>query len=315
MITQLQRVVVGVCTCQRPIMLRACLDSLAEQVVPADVDMQIVVVDNESQPNHRAGVEAFAASCPAPVHYVHQPKRGIAAARNAVLDKAMELGTDWIAMIDDDEAADTGWIGDLMAAERRHLPILGGFHRYQYPEKLPFWMTESAKRKVPSRYGRVRAVGAGNIRISAEVIRAGVRFDERYGLLGGEDTRFCIDAAKLGFETHLVPGAITYGPLHRERMTYRGIVSSVYAGNVGSQRWDIHERGWFAVCGRTLPKAAFELVAGAVVLPLSVVSLLAGPAVFRAFALRGGKHLAKGLASISAAVGHLPQPYRHIVGH
>ena len=120
-------------------MLRACLDSLAAQALPAGIDLHIVVVDNEERPSNEAGVLAFAQTCRFPVHYVHEPRRGIAQARNALIDKAMALQADWLAMIDDDETADHGWIAALMAPEHRQTPILQGYRYWVYPDPLPTW--------------------------------------------------------------------------------------------------------------------------------------------------------------------------------
>jgi glycosyltransferase involved in cell wall biosynthesis len=82
-------------------MLRACLDSLTRQVVPSDLSLAIVVVDNEPEGDAEHTVSSFTATTDIPVHYVHEPRRGIATARNAILDKASELAADFIAMTDE----------------------------------------------------------------------------------------------------------------------------------------------------------------------------------------------------------------------
>src|SRR5262245_36853958 len=48
------RVVVAVCTAKRPTMLRHCLDSIAAQIVGPQIEVALVVVDNEAEPNNRA---------------------------------------------------------------------------------------------------------------------------------------------------------------------------------------------------------------------------------------------------------------------
>jgi succinoglycan biosynthesis protein ExoM len=74
----------------------------------------------------RLTVARFCATAPFPVYYVHEPICGIARARNAALDKATELGADWIAMLDDDEVADPRWLANLMAPEYLDTPVLMG---------------------------------------------------------------------------------------------------------------------------------------------------------------------------------------------
>src|SRR5262245_18908423 len=110
-------VAIGVCTAGRPQMLTACLSSIARQRLPERCpepwQLHLVVVDNEPEPNNQQLVEEFAASCPFPVRYVHEPRRGIPQARNAVLD-AFEDRSDWIAFTDDDCRPDPDWIAALL---------------------------------------------------------------------------------------------------------------------------------------------------------------------------------------------------------
>jgi len=66
-------------------MLRLCLQSIASQIVAAQIAIEIVVVDNEGAPNNATVVQEIAPRCRFPVHYVHEPRRGIPQARNAAL--------------------------------------------------------------------------------------------------------------------------------------------------------------------------------------------------------------------------------------
>jgi len=295
-------------------MLASCLESLAAQAIPEDVAVSLVVVDNDPTGSVGRIVNWFDKVSPFPLHYVHEPIRGIARARNAVLDKAMELSADWIAFIDDDEVAEPNWLSVLMTPEHRHLPILGGQHLYDYPEPSPFWMIGPPRPKGRLPLALMRAVGAGNMRISAAVIHAGVRFDESRGLLGQEDDRFCLDASRLGFSVHRIAHAITRGPFHPERATYRGIVGRHYALNASRVLQRLHDDGWARTCVEELPKAGLHLLAGTATLLLSPLGLFAGLTRFKKFALRGGKHLATAVSSGAVVAGHIPQHYRAVHG-
>jgi succinoglycan biosynthesis protein ExoM len=120
MADNLKSVLIGVCTAQRPKMLKACLDSLAAQIVPEHVSLRAVVVDNEAEPNNRAAVEAQAARFPFPLAYEHEPRRGIPFARNRVLDHALAMNAEWIAFIDDDEIAKLDWLAQLVSATEKY---------------------------------------------------------------------------------------------------------------------------------------------------------------------------------------------------
>ena len=306
-------VVVGVCTCKRPTMLRACLDSLAAQSLPIDIAMQIVVVDNEPAPNNQAGVEAFAATSPFPVHYVHQPKRGIAAARNAILDKAMALGADQIAMLDDDETADERWIADLMVEEYRDVPVLVGNHIPQYPDPRPFWAPEKEP-KMSVEGATARYLRTGNVRFSTALLRAGLRFDEVLGLTGGEDQRFFTDAKRLGFEARSTNRAATYEAVHSERMTYRFMLDRHRAHMASLAFRKMQDKGRWPVIA-SLPKLIAYVPLGALELLASLPARAFGRYRFKQYALRGGKRLAQVAGTVAALRGDLPQPYRHVAGH
>lgn len=121
------------------------LDDLACQLASPDLDLHIIVVDNEPEPNNVAVVVGVACSSPIEMRYVHTPKRGIAAARNAALDAAIGICADWIAFIDDDEVVKPDWITDLRAGEYREAPILLGAIVHKCPGPAPFWATEKQR--------------------------------------------------------------------------------------------------------------------------------------------------------------------------
>src|SRR5262245_2616916 len=114
------RVAVGICTAMRPQMLAHCLDAVSGQLVAAGIEVRVVVADNEAEPSNRGLVHTFASRCPFPVHYIHEPRRGIPQARNAVLDACRRLGADWIAFIDDDCWASPLWLESLLRAASQH---------------------------------------------------------------------------------------------------------------------------------------------------------------------------------------------------
>ena len=60
--------------------------------------------------------EDLAKNAPFPLIYVHEPKAGVANARNAGMAKA---SGDLIAFLDDDEEAPAGWLAALLAAQDR----------------------------------------------------------------------------------------------------------------------------------------------------------------------------------------------------
>lgn len=79
--------------------------------------LELVIVDNDQTPSARDTADALAAEAPFPVRYVHEPRPGVANARNAGMARA---GGDLIAFLDDDEEAPAGWLAALLAAQVRY---------------------------------------------------------------------------------------------------------------------------------------------------------------------------------------------------
>jgi succinoglycan biosynthesis protein ExoM len=80
-------------------------------------DLEIVVVDNDQVDSARSTVEALAADAACAIHYVHEPRAGVANARNAGMAKA---SGQLIAFLDDDEEAPAGWLTALLTAQVKY---------------------------------------------------------------------------------------------------------------------------------------------------------------------------------------------------
>lgn len=78
--------------------------------------LELVVVDNDAVPSARDMVKALESEAPFPVRYVHEPRAGVAYARNAAVAAA---SGELIAFLDDDEEAPQGWLAALLSAQAR----------------------------------------------------------------------------------------------------------------------------------------------------------------------------------------------------
>jgi glycosyltransferase involved in cell wall biosynthesis len=102
-------------TLNRPQCLRRALASIQAQSLPGDVAIEVLIIDNSADANQRAGLAPLCAADPR-LRYVSEPVPGVATARNRGVAEAAGR---WIAFLDDDEEAGTGWIADLVAVARR----------------------------------------------------------------------------------------------------------------------------------------------------------------------------------------------------
>lgn len=184
-------VLIGVLTYRRPALLADALPLLRAQL--ADLGELpdgscVLVVDNDPD----ASARATCAGVPE-VRYVHEPRPGIAAARQAALDAAPADAL--LAFIDDDEHPEPGWLRHLVATWARYDRPAGVAGRVlpAYQVEPSAWVVAGGffvRRSLPTGTP-IQAAGAGNLLLDIpQVRRLGVSFDVRLGLKGGEDTLF-----------------------------------------------------------------------------------------------------------------------------
>jgi succinoglycan biosynthesis protein ExoM len=277
------------------------------------MDLSIIVVDNEAQPNNKRVVECFAPASPFTVHYVHQPRRGIASARNSILDRALALQADWIAMLDDDETACPDWIAKLMAPEYLEVPVLSGRQVLVYPEPRPFWAFDEVP--VPAEGDELPSSTTTNVRFSAALPRSGLRFDESFGLNGGEDRDYFGRAAERGFEIRFTRRAITHEIVHPSRATYFGQMHRALWTAAAVQRREILRKGRGRSARENAPDLFKELFTGLWRLVWAGLACPFGTQHFKRRALRGGRNLARVVGRAGALLGFMPEPYRQVVGY
>ena len=108
------RVSIVVPTQRRPQPLeRALRSAFAQTGVDANT-IELIVADNDAVPSAQALVEHIAVDAPFYVRYVHEPRSGVSNARNAAM--AVVRG-DFVAFLDDDEEAPSGWLAALLETQ------------------------------------------------------------------------------------------------------------------------------------------------------------------------------------------------------
>lgn len=291
-------IAVCVCTCGRPKMLADCLASLERLSVPSGVAVTVVVIDNEPQPNNESVVANWGKTLSGLNYaYVHEPRRGISQARNAALEKAQELGAGWIAFIDDDELAESGWLEALWsAARKRGADVVAG--------PVPQYSADGVMlRGCPSRSegSRMKHCAAGNVLFKASLAsEKKLRFDSRFNLTGGEDTDFFGRAAKLGATIVWTCAAIAREIVPPTRLTLR------YHASVGFRR------GLRIGVGAKAGKKIVQSVVGSLMLPLTIVM---GRDVFRRRLWRLIENLAFLVGVVMGMFGYTAEHYKRVHGY
>ncbi|MGH9433787.1 MAG: glycosyltransferase family 2 protein, partial [Terriglobia bacterium] len=135
---------VVICTLNRSRMLGKCIESLTKQQ-SAPWTFEVLVVDNGSTDATRGVVEAARPGLPA-LRYIYEERQGLSIARNSGMQCAR---ASWIAYLDDDASAATGWCRAIcqtfamLAAEgKREFACLGGPVEPVFEEARPAWLSK-----------------------------------------------------------------------------------------------------------------------------------------------------------------------------
>lgn len=179
-----------VCTYNRNDLLAGLLESLRTVRMPADSALSaphLVVVDNAERPR----AERLVADHYPEALYIHQPRPGIATARNTSL-QAVPKDAEAVIFIDDDEEVPADWLTALLdcanssGADAVAGPVIPVFtegepswlHSYGYVRRTDF-PTGPHQRRLATNNTLVRA---------SWFSEQGFRFDERFNFTGGSDS-------------------------------------------------------------------------------------------------------------------------------
>lgn len=219
---------VQIMTFHRNAGLRRAVASVLRQQGVDPAKIEILIVDNSAEQSARETAQALAhdaALCGFSLRYVHEPRPGIAEARNAGL---RSTGAELVAYIDDDEEADPDWLAAMRAClDRFEADAVGGpvlpIFEDESAGKDPFWAwIYDYDAKLPSG-SRFRATGTGNCLFrKSRCIETDRPFDPALGLTGGSDTRFFHGLMRHGRRVLWCAEGIVheYVPPSRTRLAY-----------------------------------------------------------------------------------------------
>jgi succinoglycan biosynthesis protein ExoM len=226
----------AIATQRRPQGLALAMRStFLQQGVPLSA-LELIIVDNDEAGSARATVEALAAEAPFPVRYVHEPRPGVANARNAAL--AATRG-DLIAFLDDDEEAAPGWLAALIGAQARYgADVVFGPVQARAPERIQthrLYLQQFFSREGPAEEGIIaHYYGCGDSLIRrAALPHPTAAFSASRNETGGEDD-YLFDSMKLaGARFAWSPDALVYEDPIPERLTLGYAMARAFAYGQG----------------------------------------------------------------------------------
>jgi succinoglycan biosynthesis protein ExoM len=216
-------VVIAIVTFRRPACLSRVLPEVVRQAVDYPGSASALIVDNDPEGGAADQVRSWAGHG---VRYLHEPKPGIAAARNAALRAAT---ADLLVFIDDDGLPRDGWLTTLVRSwcTWRSAGVAGpALARFESGEPDE-WVAGSKafdRRSHPTGT-LVRGASTSNLLLHLPQLREmGLEFDERFGLTGGSDSMLTHSVVKSGGELRWCDEAEVYDYHSAVRLTHRWVL-------------------------------------------------------------------------------------------
>lgn len=220
-----ERVAICVPTFQRPRMLRRLLDALAR--LDTDADVRILVADNDAESHAGYDLCLALTSYRWPLTAVIAPQRGIAQARNTLIEEALKTDARFIAMIDDDEWPAADWVAQFLScAHQTDADVLQGSILFGGDDGL------EGHGDIRHATGPVAMLqGAGNLLIRRAVLEdmAAPWFDPAFALSGGEDREFFVRLQRAGKRFAWSDEARTHGDIPETKNNLGWLLRRAYS--------------------------------------------------------------------------------------
>jgi GT2 family glycosyltransferase len=259
------KISVVVPTCLRPPQLARCLESIKESD-------EIVVSDDGDSP----ALPEFLANDK--VRWVKGPARGPAANRNS---GARVATGEWLAFMDDDCVADSGWLAAIRTAADRADVVEG---KTVCPDRSGHWLEHSVENLSG---GELWSCNLAIRRSSFEQLGG---FDERFLIAGGEDLEFRSRIRKAGLRLLFEPRMLVYHPIRRLNfgqwfrgifrqhwhLLYRLIVTDGKSGAIAEvlDFFRVTKRAFLGFSSADRPSSLVRVIATWILLPVWTVYLL-----------------------------------------
>ncbi|WP_236123102.1 glycosyltransferase family 2 protein [Cellulomonas palmilytica] len=300
--TRALTVVVAVLTYRRPDDLAAVLESLRTQVGSVDDEVSVLVVDNDPDAGARETVVG------PHVRYVHEPRPGIAAARNRALDEVGDA--DVLVFLDDDERPVEDWLAQLLATHRRTDACVVGPVVSRFEVEPDAWVRAGRffdRRRL--RTGTPVVVAAtNNLLLDLPPVRAsGVRFDEAFGLSGGSDTLFTRRLVAAGIPMVWCDEALVTDEVPAARATRAWVLHRASRSGNSATRCDVALASGAA--GRTVARGRGIALGSARVLAGGVRALVGTLTRSPEHHARGLRTVARGRGMVTGAFGRVVYDY------
>ena len=229
---------VATLTRQRPKMLEALLRSWSSLMIPEKVKVTFLVVENDTEERSKDLIQTLRPAFKnCDLVYALETEPGIPFARNRAATESIEIGSDLLLFVDDDEAVPRDWLQKIIQGYRNsEAKLIGAPLRARRPkehltflQKLMFTNLKSRYRKKERRASRRASLeGTTGVTIVTNNWLAetslfsehNIWFDESMRHTGGTDSKFYAEVIAKGIQTAWVQGAHVYETIPPERLSF-----------------------------------------------------------------------------------------------
>lgn len=266
-------VAICISTYRRPRGLRALLESINGLRFETDAPRVVIkVADNDPEGGAQDVCETLRASVAYPIEYAVEPRRGISEARNRALDMVGE-DVEFIALVDDDETVAPDWLERLLCGLKQHdADVVSGPVLPAYPEDTPGWVIRGGFfEQGRFRTGSVRPYAYTNNVLFRRTLLTeyGLRFDERYSLIGGGDRAFFQRAARAGCRIVWIDEACVREVVPASRAKAGWILRRGYRYGITSVIADVELQPGVAKRAQLAGIGVYRIIKGSFFLPLT----------------------------------------------
>jgi hypothetical protein len=257
-------------TLRRPDSLARAVRSLFAEAQVTPRLREIVVVDNDPETSAWAAIADLQVGAPVPLHYVREPRPGVATARNAGL---RATSAPLIAFLDDDETARPGWLMALLGVQQRlDADVVFGPVQAVLPEKTKAhraYLERFFSRLGPAESGLIaEPYGCGGSLLKRSTALPGpAPFDAACDETGGEDDVLFGKLLARGGKLAWAVDALAYEHVPPERATLAYTLRRAFAYGQSPSQICARKRDWAGVTKWMAVGAAQALGWSALALP------------------------------------------------
>lgn len=200
------------------------LDALDRQVLSGDPAPTVALVVVDNSPDGDASSLLAARQGHWPLSYCHEPQPGISHARNRAL-AALPAGTEFVAMIDDDEEPTQHWLQALLTAQQRSgADVVVGPTLPRFSGDTPPWIEACGFFPKPRNHAQLAELDPDppaatcNVLVRASLFDdPALRFEPQLALSGGEDKLLFQQLKLRGCRFAFAPQALALEDIPAER--------------------------------------------------------------------------------------------------